>query len=394
MLPAATAGEGFLFSVKNTSAGPNTIDPDAAELIDGNSTLTLGAGSSTLIVCDGTGWTSLFIADDILPLDNDFTGDNTFIGKTAYKDAGELTLATGAITITGTAHTIDTEADAASDDLDTITGGADGEILILRIEDAARVITIKDGTGNIQTPNGGDIILDGISKTVALQYDLALTAWVVLSSPASTGVSYLETVVYTSSGSFAKASYPGGSKIKIRLTASGGGGAGSGTAQNNCFGGSGAAGGSSEKWVDFSALSASETVTIGAAGSAGAASGNGGTGGTTIFGAHTTATGGAGGSTSASSGARAIGGVGSSGDININGGSGSSSNGTENNAMSVGVGGGSIWGTGGSNGAFGTSGNAGAAYGSGGGSGSRAGAGAAQTGAAGKTGIIIVDIYG
>jgi len=78
LLPAATAGEGFLFSVKNTSAGANTIDPDAAELIDGASTLTLGSGQSTLIVCDGTGWTSLFISDVGLADDNTFTGDNTF----------------------------------------------------------------------------------------------------------------------------------------------------------------------------------------------------------------------------------------------------------------------------------------------------------------------------
>ena len=63
----------------------------------------------------------------------------------------ELTIASGAITVTGTHkfryHSIDTEADAAADDLDTISGGNAGDLLLIQAEDAARVVTLKDGTG-------------------------------------------------------------------------------------------------------------------------------------------------------------------------------------------------------------------------------------------------------
>ncbi len=63
LLEAATAEEGFIISVKNTSAGDVTIDPDGSELIDGNATLLLPAGQSVMITCNGTGWISSFVLD-------------------------------------------------------------------------------------------------------------------------------------------------------------------------------------------------------------------------------------------------------------------------------------------------------------------------------------------
>ena len=67
---------------------------------------------------------------------NSFTGDNSFTKKAAFKDAGELTISSGAVTVTGVSHTIDTESDAAADDLVTINGGADGQILTIRTENS------------------------------------------------------------------------------------------------------------------------------------------------------------------------------------------------------------------------------------------------------------------
>lgn len=62
LTPASTAGEGFYFTVKNTSASNTvTVDPDASELIDGATTLSISAGQSCLIICTGTAWTSLFL---------------------------------------------------------------------------------------------------------------------------------------------------------------------------------------------------------------------------------------------------------------------------------------------------------------------------------------------
>lgn len=86
LLDVATATEGFLFTVKNTSGGSVIIDPDAAELIDGASTLTIPDDTSALIVCTGTAWTSLFY-NNILPNDNTFTGANTFSGDVSMSSS-------------------------------------------------------------------------------------------------------------------------------------------------------------------------------------------------------------------------------------------------------------------------------------------------------------------
>jgi hypothetical protein len=87
----------------------------------------------------------------------------------------ELTIASGAVTATRGYHNIDTEADAASDDLDTIAGGADGARLVLRANNAGRTVVVKDGTGNIQC--AGDMSLDNTQDTIELIYDGTLTAW-------------------------------------------------------------------------------------------------------------------------------------------------------------------------------------------------------------------------
>lgn len=119
-----------------------------------------------------------------------------------FPDQGELTISSGAITVTGTHHTIDTESDAASDDLDTINGGSDGMIIIIRAENTARTVVIKNGTGNIETPDDNDITLDTTEKEVMLKYDGATSDWHVLSAPASaatTGWVPIKTVTASSS---------------------------------------------------------------------------------------------------------------------------------------------------------------------------------------------------
>lgn len=52
---AATAGDGFLFSVK-AGSGTITIDPNGAELIDGAATLALAPGDAAIVVCTGSAW--------------------------------------------------------------------------------------------------------------------------------------------------------------------------------------------------------------------------------------------------------------------------------------------------------------------------------------------------
>lgn len=91
--------------------------------------------------------------------------------------AGELTIAAGVITATTSFHNVDTEADAATDDLDTINGGSEGDILILRANDDARTVVVKDGTGNIQC--AGDFSMDNVQDTIMLINNG--TAWLEIS---------------------------------------------------------------------------------------------------------------------------------------------------------------------------------------------------------------------
>jgi hypothetical protein len=53
---AATLGSGFNCWVWNTGTGVITIDPNGAETIDGNSTITLRKGEGMQIVCNGANW--------------------------------------------------------------------------------------------------------------------------------------------------------------------------------------------------------------------------------------------------------------------------------------------------------------------------------------------------
>lgn len=83
----------------------------------------------------------------------------------------ELTIASGAITLTQGFHRIDTEADASSDNLDTINGGVTNAIYLLRPENAARTVVVRSGAGNIRTMNGVSISLSGLNDSVLLWYD-------------------------------------------------------------------------------------------------------------------------------------------------------------------------------------------------------------------------------
>lgn len=105
--------------------------------------------------------------------------------KVEWQDKGALTISSGAVTVTGSNHTIDTEGAASSDDLDTISGGTDGYMVTLRADNATRTVVIKHNTGNILTFDGQDISLDETRKAVLAIYDSALSSWLVVSSTVS-----------------------------------------------------------------------------------------------------------------------------------------------------------------------------------------------------------------
>lgn len=83
----------------------------------------------------------------------------------------ELTISGGVITPSGSYHTVDTQSDAATDDLDTISvnGINNGTLLVLRPASASRTVVVKDGTGNLRT--AGDFSMDNSTDTITLVKD-------------------------------------------------------------------------------------------------------------------------------------------------------------------------------------------------------------------------------
>ena len=98
-----------------------------------------------------------------------FTDSSITIAERIRKAATELTISSGAITITQGTHTVDGESDL-DDDLVTINGSTNGDILFLYPANSARDITIKHGTGNIITSDGTDYTIPD-NGFVILLYD-------------------------------------------------------------------------------------------------------------------------------------------------------------------------------------------------------------------------------
>lgn len=92
-----------------------------------------------------------------------------------------VTIATGAFPISHVKQKfflVDTEAAAATDDLDTISGGGDYQIITLHTSNNARDVVVKHNTGNIVLTGAVDFTLNNTLDTVTLMYRAALSRWV------------------------------------------------------------------------------------------------------------------------------------------------------------------------------------------------------------------------
>lgn len=102
------------------------------------------------------------------------------VGILNFKDDTEVTLdANGEATVTQSYHRFDTNADGASDDLEAIIGGAEGDILIFRADNAGRTIVAKHAgtptTGKAMNLAAGvDFTMDEDDDFLMLLYDGAL----------------------------------------------------------------------------------------------------------------------------------------------------------------------------------------------------------------------------
>jgi hypothetical protein len=120
------------------------------------------------------------VLEDLQEAYNDLVGDVNALPLTGTVLATptEKTIATGAITITGNFHSVDTEADAASDDLDSIAGGTVGQVVVLKAEHDARSVVLKH-SATIINPSGEDITL-AEDDDYAMLIRHSVTAWLVI----------------------------------------------------------------------------------------------------------------------------------------------------------------------------------------------------------------------
>jgi len=150
----------------STSAPAVTDDNDGSNGVFLPGSLWLNSTTDVLyILVDDTNGAAIWV-----PL-NKHVGNNGAIS--------EKTIASGAITITDSIHTVDTQGDAASDELDTITlsTAVNGSVVYLTAENASRTVWLT-GAGNIYCPN--EQWCELTTKHYAeLIYNASIPGWVI-----------------------------------------------------------------------------------------------------------------------------------------------------------------------------------------------------------------------
>lgn len=80
-----------------------------------------------------------------------------------------LTLTANAITIDSSYHRVTCAGTTTQRSLRTINGGAEGDVLVLRIDAASEAMIVDDGAGNIQC--AGNFTLNSPKDTIVLFFD-------------------------------------------------------------------------------------------------------------------------------------------------------------------------------------------------------------------------------
>lgn len=100
-------------------------------------------------------------------------------GYLQFQAQTNLTISSGAVTVTRNIHTVDTEGAAATDNLDTINGGAAGHFLMIRPYSGARTIVLRHNVGNIYCSGGENISMDEEYNLAIGYYDGNLSKWIL-----------------------------------------------------------------------------------------------------------------------------------------------------------------------------------------------------------------------
>lgn len=129
------------------------------------------------------------LSDTLINSDLDFGGNYKAINLKGldFQTFAESTISGGAISPNQSLVSVDTEANASTDDVDTITITTNLNYIFLKLEDASRVATLKHGTGNLALPNGADV-----SMVYDVVYPLIYDGsnWLLLFDPAGLAVNF------------------------------------------------------------------------------------------------------------------------------------------------------------------------------------------------------------
>jgi hypothetical protein len=182
-------------NVRNIAAGKSAARFKALNV---DNTVRVGVFSNTILGTFGNGNAGGFDAGslrnqitlDRVAIPTTVSSTTTFVsnsgGPTNIFRYGEFpqrqsaTIAAGVIAVRDNAiqHIrIDTEASAATDDLDTITAGVDGQVITLSSNNNARDPTIKHNTGNLLLNGAVDFTLNNTADTISFVYNSALVKW-------------------------------------------------------------------------------------------------------------------------------------------------------------------------------------------------------------------------
>lgn len=259
---------------KDLSSGTNVFPPSLAT--DAEVTSAIATHSADTTAVHGIADTSALATKtgaETLTNKTIALGSNSVSGtkaqfNTAITDADMATLA-GTETLTGKTLTSPTITDAV------LTKGGKTQLPLIVCTSATRPSHVE-----------GQTIYETDTDLI---YSSNGSAWV-----ARGGLGQI--VTFTADGTFAKASYPGLRGVKVTVVAAGGSGGRANNTGPTISNASGAgSGGIDQGFLDASALSASEAVTVGTGATGNSAGGDGFDGENSSFGTHFSATGGGGG---------------------------------------------------------------------------------------------------
>jgi len=201
-ITAYVAGMEFNFKVNATNTGASTLNISGLgakniKKYSAGSKVNIEAGDLqenkyNKVIFDGTDY--MLLNPEII---DNLKSNNLTVNNKLNTQQNTATISSGAITYTGAYMVVDTEGSASSDDLDTINGGNDGDILIIKTANDSRSVVIKHGTGsnNINLTNAQD-------KTLAITRDAFVLQKV--------GDGYWEEITHSISADFANSSTTNG----------------------------------------------------------------------------------------------------------------------------------------------------------------------------------------